>query len=455
MRPVLALVLALIVAACERPAPEPWRPRPGELAPDVAPAFAAVLAPLEHDPRDAAAWRVLGETCEANGLMPQAEEAYRTALELDPNDARSRYHLARMLVSRGEVEAALVEFARTAEFEPRYAPAHWRRGLGLLELGRLTEARAAFGAAHAVDAESWIPRAGLARVALQEGRASEAVTQLESALSEHPRVEYLHHLLGLALRELGELDRARFELRFSGEPMWIDPWHAEVRERRAGVGAALELGQWLVAEGRADEAVALLEQHVTTGDVAVLGALTSALVAANRHEEAERQLRAALDGGLDHYRLHVNLGLVARAAGDLESANRHARAGLERHPTFAPGWQLLGHVLLEQGELAGAEDALSRAALYGTQGGEAWMRLAAVRARLGRFDVTAEAYERAGVALPGELEPWLRRAEALARAGLEGQARAAVAELERALPNDARVQRLTRELDAWLEGASR
>ncbi len=199
-----------------------------------------------------------GETCEANALLVPAEQAYETCAELDPADAVSGYHLARLHARRGEVEAALELAAAAAERAPDYAPLHWRSGLWWLQLGRLEQARAAFELAHTLDPGGWISRAGLARVALQEGRPEQAVELLERVLAKH------------------------------------------------------------LAAGRADE--------------------------------ARRHLTAALANGVDHYRLHLNLGLVARVQGEPEEALAHVGAALERHPTFAPAWQLRGKLHVDRGE---------------------------------------------------------------------------------------------------------
>lgn len=132
-----------------------WEPATGqgvfdfsvaELAAEVAPiADARAGALLGQQPlgQTAEEWFEIGLDLEA--VVPdRAAEAYRRALELDPDHAEANVNLGRLLHEAGDTAGAL-ELARRAEASaPDLAEASYNLGVALQDLGRLDEAAAAY-----------------------------------------------------------------------------------------------------------------------------------------------------------------------------------------------------------------------------------------------------------------------------------------------------------------------
>ncbi len=84
---------------------------------------------------------------------------------------------------------------------------------------------------------------------------------------------------------------------------------------------------------------------------AMLGNL---LLEAGRPEEAVTVLRQALRDNDNLFDAHYGLSRALMAAGDADAAYRHMLATVERHPDFADGHALLGHIAEQRGDSAAA-----------------------------------------------------------------------------------------------------
>lgn len=149
------------------------------------------------------------------GRLDEAEQAYRRALELDPDDPETLLGLTDLLVShRGEEHESLEEGLQAAEKGMRLAD---RRGLSELtgELALLAgtarnQLGDARGALNALDRAVTLlgddPDVLLERgIALFElSRVDEARKQLSEVLERSPDDPWAHHYLGLLLERAGD-----------------------------------------------------------------------------------------------------------------------------------------------------------------------------------------------------------------------------------------------------------
>lgn len=108
----------------------------------------------------------------------QAEELYRTALQLNPYDERSWRQLAGILAARGELKEAEEAYRKALAIEPRDADA----------------------------------KTGLAAVCLSADRSAEAVALLESAVQDDPTNIVAHYRLSSLYRRPGRVADAEREL---------------------------------------------------------------------------------------------------------------------------------------------------------------------------------------------------------------------------------------------------
>jgi Tfp pilus assembly protein PilF len=68
-------------------------------------------------------------------------------------------------------------------------------------------------------------------------------------------------------------------------------------------------------------------------------------------------LQAMLDAGQDNALLRFTLGSQLFGTGDIEAALEHLRSAVAQDPGYSAAWKVLGKVLQESGDAAGARDA--------------------------------------------------------------------------------------------------
>jgi tetratricopeptide (TPR) repeat protein len=71
----------------------------------------------------------------------QAIEAYKLAIQLDPQSSKSHYNLALTYVVVGRLSDAVAEFDQAVKLTPEHAEAHYNLGLAYLQSGQRQEAQ--------------------------------------------------------------------------------------------------------------------------------------------------------------------------------------------------------------------------------------------------------------------------------------------------------------------------
>lgn len=112
-----------------------------------------------RNPKDAGAWHALGVVQLSLGNAAAAEQAYRSGLLADPEALENRVGLATLALSRGDLQAALVQYDAIVAKRPKFADAHLGRAYALIGLGRYPEARAAVDEAARLGADVRVVRA--------------------------------------------------------------------------------------------------------------------------------------------------------------------------------------------------------------------------------------------------------------------------------------------------------
>lgn len=143
----------------------------------------AFRSALEIDPANAAA---LGNLAIVEMQLGEDEAALahlQSAARAAPEQAIYHYNLGNLLALRKRHEEALQSLRRAIEIDPNYTYAYNELGNLYLELDHPTEARKAFEAGLRHDRTVAKLHKNLARVSLAEGRPEEAVVHLKAALA--------------------------------------------------------------------------------------------------------------------------------------------------------------------------------------------------------------------------------------------------------------------------------
>ncbi len=106
---------------------------------------------LAQDPLSASVWHNLGLICHSAGLLDEAEQAMRRALELTQRRGVTAAMLALIVLDKGHAEDALI----TAELEADKFWRSWARSIIFSRTNRMEEAQAEFKNLHANDGDAY------------------------------------------------------------------------------------------------------------------------------------------------------------------------------------------------------------------------------------------------------------------------------------------------------------
>jgi arylsulfatase A-like enzyme/Tfp pilus assembly protein PilF len=190
----------------------------------------------------------------------------------------------------------------------------------------------------------------------------------------------------------------------------------------------------LMRLGREKEALAALQTaaKLSPGSPQVMMALSEYFMETGNFAEARRHAEAIGDAGTASP--HENLARIALAEGDLGSAEKEARAALERYPSRRIPRQILGRVLHDRGDYGGALAEFDLASK--PRGGETAVALQNLQflrgdclARLGRLPEAEAAFQEEVRAFPSNAAPRAALALLYASQGREVDARQALTNL--------------------------
>jgi tetratricopeptide (TPR) repeat protein len=123
--------------------------------------FGAVVA---ANPESARGHKGLAKALQDAGRVAEAEQEYRSAIEIYPRFDTAHYNLAILLHGTARYEEALSHFDRACILRPEFADAHLNRGVTLSRLGRLQESRQATQRAAELRPEWDAPRVNLQEI---------------------------------------------------------------------------------------------------------------------------------------------------------------------------------------------------------------------------------------------------------------------------------------------------
>ena len=201
---------------------------------------------------------------------------------------------------------------------------------------------------------------GLAQVALRDGRAQDAVALYRGALERAPASGQLRYALGMALRDLGQMDEARellsqaaagADTSASGWTDCPDPVLAQVGSLVAGSGAHLRRAMYAYRAGDFDLEHAELLKAVDADPESANAQrrLAATYTRQGDLDSAARHFRRSLELESDHAATHYDLAEVLRAAGELDQARASYLRAIELSPDFVDPRARLGDLAFARG----------------------------------------------------------------------------------------------------------
>lgn len=300
----------------------------------------------------------------AYSFPPPAEEAYRNAKRLMPNDYRWPYLLGLMFQNEGRAEEAVVQFGEALKLRPDYLPALVNMGTLQLQRSATDEARSLFSRALEVNEQCTAARYGLGQVSLSERDYAAAVKLLERALSEAPGANRIHYALAMAFRGVGDLDKAREHLQKQGSVgvAVADPLADEIKEIVRGERLHLLRGRAAFNVRMYAEATTAFRKAVEANPESVTARINlgSALAETGEELAAVEQFKEAVRLDPQNPTAHFNLGLLLSKRNEREEAARSFRAVLKSNPKDAQALSMLARELLLMGRTDEATAELAR-----------------------------------------------------------------------------------------------
>jgi tetratricopeptide (TPR) repeat protein len=319
-----------------------------------------------------------------------AIEAYSGAITLRPDSVIAHLKRGAVYHTRAELEAALRDLRRATELDPGALRAIELLGDVNVGLGRGDRAIEQYEAFLALDDRNArvLYKLGLARY--RAGRIADAAQPLTDALGLDPSLGEAHYVLGLVRRDLNQLPAAR---------------------------QALEEAARLAPAGLTAPREALAEVYFLEGDRAKAITQLEAL--------------AALDPSrADRF---VAVGLAQARAGREDAAVVTLGAAVERFPDAPQVFAALGHVWLTAFERRGdrvalnkAVEALAKAASRADASGSTYAELGRAWLLAGNARAAEPALREAVARLPVAPEAYLHLADVTARDGRYQEARDAL-----------------------------
>ncbi|MBF0422949.1 MAG: tetratricopeptide repeat protein [Magnetococcales bacterium] len=183
---------------------------------------------------------------------------------------------------------------------------------------------------------------------LKNGQGAAAVTIVEPLMQQFPGHPQLHHILGLALEQTGNLAQAIHHI---SRAIVIEPRQVEMYRSLANL--LRKAGKTTIALERLKDALQLAEDlpdlHFLMGDMSMdLGMMASAMAGFVKAIDLDPTLLSAW----------INLGLCHKAVGELRRAEKCFEQALSLDPRSAEAHVNLAHTLLLLGDESRGFDEL-------------------------------------------------------------------------------------------------
>ena len=416
------------------------------------------------DASESEAWRIEGDSWylanpDDSGARDQAERAYRTAVNKNPQDAQSHFRLGQISVKENRLSDALTHFGaattaapneaefwfelgkvqyrsrryeeaqksfgRVASLEPTYPGNAFNLGLSSLKANRREDARSAFQNSIQLRPNHAASHFELAKMELASGNSSAAVDGFTMAANLAPDKARYWRSLGAAQFGQGNLRGAQTSYERALE---VEAGHGDTLHNLAIIALytndASKAFERALAAIKADSSQPTY--YYTLGEAAEDLGMT---------DQAAEAYQTAANKDANYAKPRINLGVLADERGDYEKALEYLLAALRLEPQSSVVWNNLGKTYLHLEDETNSIAFFEKAVGAEPQNADFRMNLALALTEAGENAQAEEAY-RAVIALDsGRGEAYDQLARLLFAAGDGEGAGAVLEELENAVPN--------------------
>lgn len=309
-----------------------------------------------------------GMGLQQQGHYPEAEAAYRRALELAPEEARYHYQLGVVLHAQGRFQDAEPELQRAAALDARYLPPRIALGKVTYDVkGDATQARKYLQEALDIDPRSTEALYTLGVIEQREGNSQAAIAQFSRIDSSASAYAQAQAQLGQCYLQAGQLEQAAEALKKA------------IRLAPQEPGPFIALGQVLMRQGKTREGQLLLSR-------------------AEQLKQQYAQLQPYLEAVRRNPGLappHYNLGAIYARFGQLHPAEEQYQKALALDSSYALTYQGLGSLYQRQGSEEKALDYYQRALAKDPSLAEVHNNIGLIYYKRGDLDRAVQEYQAA------------------------------------------------------------
>jgi tetratricopeptide (TPR) repeat protein len=315
----------------------------------------------------------------ANDLLEQgdaqgAAEAYREAIRLEPDNAKTQYNLALALQKLGAREEEEQVLEKAVELDPNLAEPRNQLGTLYMADGKMDEAEKEFKAALSINPEFAESENDLGALYARQGKNEEALALLQKATEHDPKNVPAFLNWGLVLATLGHYSQAEeaFKKAIVLSPDYADAYEAlgMAEERGGAFQEAIPNFQKVVslqpdsAEAHIELGIAMAEQYdlataleqfseaerLNANSAAAHFSRGQAFYDLGKNEEARKELETALRLSPSYGAALYALALVEKRANNLPRSTELLQKLVALDPRYSYAQYLLGQNLLRLGK---------------------------------------------------------------------------------------------------------
>jgi len=344
---------------------------------------------LEHLPSSSLLWASLGSFYSRIELMDSAaEEAYRKALELNPNDIVAAVNLGTHLARQGKLDDAEK----------------------ILTLSReMPSVHEQFKESKEMAGRVW---AQLALIRARLGMRDHAKTAIRKAIEMDNASPFVLELTAKANALLGDLRAAEEQMPENADtwygighsldmqknyPKAIEAYQKAISLDPKHVLARVNLGAVLVDTGeyrKAQEILQTIVDEEPSNHIAWMN-LGKALIAQENEKEGEHALQQVIKHKPDYVNAWYQLACLYDRQRRMQDAESAFRKTVEYSPEHYRAWSDLGVLLIEMGKHNEAEAPLRNATKFGADDVKSWVNLGAYLSMMKRCDEAKKILEHA------------------------------------------------------------
>ena len=316
----------------------------------------------------------LGEIASDEGDLEKALVYYAKAFEVNPRYKSAISNIGSVFYKQGKYDEAIKRFYQALKMDPDDAVIHSNLGEAFSHLGNIDKAIFHFTEAVTFDPKNFKAHNHLGMIFARQGKLNQAISHFSQAIKINPDYAEAHDNLGAVFLRKGKPDEA---LKHFSEAVKINPDYAEAQNN---------LGALLVQQGNFDEAITHLSRALGLNPnyATAHNNMGDALARQGEFDEAISHYSQALQIDPDYVDAHRNLALLLATRGKLEEAVYHFSEVLRLQPKSAQTHNNLGYLLAQQGKFDQAISHFNEALRLKPDYAQARMNLAVVTEKVSR-----------------------------------------------------------------------